>query len=136
MNIRALALAALLAGCSPAKRPAVEDLRGREELSALQLGAIRGTRDGERLGVEAMFTGSAAPLTIQMTFVVGSPTTLRAGAWQWKHSKGTVAARSLTFLGGQDGPPSIGGTFDLLGPDGAPWYRVRIPVSVLKTRLP
>jgi hypothetical protein len=46
---------------------------------------------------------------------------------------GTVAARSITFLGGQDGPPSIGGSFDLLDPEGVARYRINIPISQLKT---
>ena len=43
-----------------------------------------------------------------------------------------AAARSVTFLGGQSGPPSIGGIFDLVGPSGAALYRVNIPVTELK----
>ena len=35
------------------------------------------------------------------------------------------------ILGGQDGPPSIGGTYDLLGQDGTALYRVNIPVTAL-----
>jgi hypothetical protein len=44
---------------------------------------------------------------------------------------GSVQERSSTFLGGQSGPPSIGGSFDLVGPAGQPLYRIRIPVQPL-----
>jgi hypothetical protein len=40
----------------------------------------------------------------------------------------------VMFLGGQDGPPSIGGTYDLLDQDGAPRYRVNFPVTALPER--
>ena len=40
------------------------------------------------------------------------------------------------FLGGQDGPPSIGGSFDLLDPAGVGKYRVTIPTTELKVKLP
>jgi len=74
-----------------------------------------------------------------MVFAVGTPTTLHAGTWQFNRSSqqltGTVAARNITFLGGQDGPPSIGGTFDLLNESGVAQYRVNLPVTALKSRL-
>jgi hypothetical protein len=83
-----------------------------------------------------MFTDSSSILTIEMRFRIGSPTTLSAGTWQWtrnnRRTEGTLASRSVTFLGGQDGPPSIGGTFDLTGPDGSARYRVTIPVTRLR----
>jgi hypothetical protein len=129
----------LLAACGQSKHPALEDLSGREDLSFFKLGPMSGTRDGDRLDARAMLTDSSSILTIDLRFVVGSPTTLERGAWRWSRNNsqtsGGVAARSVTFLGGQDGPPSVGGRFDLLGPDGAARYRLTIPVTELKTRL-
>jgi len=131
--------ALVLAACAGAKAPAVEDLSTGQALSAFKLGSLRGTRDGDHLAAQAMFTDSSTILTIDMRFAVGTPTTLESGAWKWTRDNrlmtGTVAGRSVTFLGGQDGPPSIGGTFDLLGPDQAAQYRVTIPLTELKTRL-
>ncbi len=99
---------------------------------------MRGVRDGARLDVQAMFTDSSSILTLEMRFAVGPQTTLASGSWQWTRNNartaGTVSARSVQFLGGQSGPPSIGGTFDLHGPDGKALYRVTIPVSELKSR--
>ncbi len=40
------------------------------------------------------------------------------------------------FLGGQDGPPSLGGKFDLLNPAGIAVYRITIPTTELKNKLP
>jgi hypothetical protein len=137
MSSRSLALcgALLLAACGGSKRPAIEDLGGGENLSLFSLNALRGARDGDRLNTEAMFSDSSSMLTMEMRFLIGSPTVLQSGEWKWARNNrlasGAVAARSVTFLGGQSGPPSIGGTFDLLGPDGAARYRVNIPVTEL-----
>lgn len=133
-----LAAALLAAGCK-APPPAVQDLSGRQDLSQFKLHAIAGTRDGDRLHAQALFSDSSSMLMLDLQFAIGSPTRLEAGTWRWTRSgqvsSGAVAERSVTFLGGQDGPPSIGGTLDLLGADGAPHYRVIIPTSELKNRL-
>jgi hypothetical protein len=126
----------VLAGCGGSKRPAVQDLSGRDNLSLFNLQSLRGTRDGDRLETVATFSDSSSILTVEMHFAIGSPTKLESGTWRWSRDNqlqnGTVKERSVTFLGGQDGPPSIGGSFDLAGPDGADLYRVTIPVSELK----
>jgi hypothetical protein len=127
-----------LACCSGPKRPPLEDLASHESLSSFALHSLAGTRDGDRLHAQALFSDSSSILTVEMHFAVGSPTTLESGAWRWSRGgqlqTGSVSSRSVTFLGGQDGPPSIGGTFDLLGPDGVARYRVNFPVTQLKTR--
>ena len=127
-----------MAGCGGPEGPSIEDLAGGGKLSAYKLGALRGARDGDRLDAQAMFSDSSSTLTMEMRYRIGSPTTLESGTWQWTRNNelrgGSIAARSVTFLGGQNGPPSIGGRFDLLGPDGAPRYRVNIPVTELKAR--
>ena len=132
-----LFVCALLAmcGCGGPKRAGVEDLRGRENLTQYKLESLRGVRDGDRLHAQATFTNAATPLVIDMQFAVGPRTILRAGEWHWNRNgaaeSGRVRARSVTFLGGQSGAPSIGGRFDLLTDSGAARYRVTIPVSQL-----
>ncbi len=99
---------------------------------------MRGTRDGDRLRTVATFSDSSSILTVEMHFAIGSPTRLESGTWRWSRNNqlrsGTVTERSVTFLGGQDGPPSIGGTYGLVGSDGAALYRVTIPVTELKVK--
>src|SRR5437879_980099 len=116
----------LLAGCAK-PRPPVEDLTGRENLSSFTLAQVRGTRNGDRLDAEAKFGDGSSTLTVAMRFTIGAPTTLNAGQWQWRKdtllTSGSVVERSVLFLGGQDGPPSIGGRFDLLDSTGAAKYR-------------
>ena len=133
-----LILVVLLIACGESKRLAVQDLASHEYLSSFTLHSLAGTRDGDRLHAQAIFSDSSSILTLELNFAIGSPTTLESGVWRWSRSdqllSGAVASRSVTFLGGQDGPPSIGGTFDLLGPDGLARYRVNIPVTQLKTR--
>ena len=78
-------------------------------------------------------------MTVQMRFAVGSPTKLESGTWRWSRNgrdlSGPVSARSVTFLGGQDGPPSIGGNFDLMGDTPSPaMYRLNIPLTELRQR--
>ena len=125
----------LLAACG-AKRPAVEDLATHADLSLFKLHSLRGTRDGDRLQAQAVFSDSSSILTMEMHFAIGSPTTLDSGTWRWSRNNqalsGSIAARSVTFLGGQDGPPSIGGTYDLRDSAGAPRYRVTIPTTALQ----
>lgn len=129
----------LFASCARPARPPVEDLRGRENLSAYSLRELRGTRDGDRLAARAEFGDGSSTLAVTMHFAIGSPTTLVSGEWMWTgaghQGSGTVAGRSVMFLGGQDGPPSIGGRFDLVDPAGAAVYRVTIPTTELKNKL-
>jgi hypothetical protein len=124
-------------GCTGKHSAGIEDLGTHQELTMFKLGSLRGTRDGDRLDAQAMFTDSSSILTIELHFAVGSPTRLDSGNWRWQRSgrrdTGNVTARSVSFLGGQDGPPSFGGTFDLVS-NGAALYRVTIPLTELKTR--
>ncbi|MGD1097226.1 MAG: hypothetical protein ABSB35_35225 [Bryobacteraceae bacterium] len=131
-----LCLIILLAACSRPPQPPVEDLSGREKLSSFTLGQIRGTRNGDRLDAEANFIDGSSTLTVSMRFVVGAPTRLASGQWQWTRdghvTGGAMVERSVMFLGGQDGPPSIGGRFDLLDATGKGEYRINIPTTQLK----
>jgi hypothetical protein len=124
----------LLAGCGRSERRPLEDLSGHEDLSGFKIQSVRGVRDGDRLAAQALVSDSSSILTLDLHFAIGSPTTLESGTWRWSRPggllNGTVSARSVTFLGGQDGPPSIGGTFDLAGADDSK-YRVNLPLTVL-----
>lgn len=117
----------------------MEDLSGRENLSAYTIEQVRGTRDGDRLDAEATFGDGSSTLTVYLRFAIGAPTKLASGRWQWTRDgrllNGTVAERSVMFLGGQDGPPSIGGRFDLHDAAGTAAYRITIPTTELKQKL-
>jgi hypothetical protein len=129
-----------LTACDAPKQPSVEDLTHREDLSEVRMMRLRGTRDGATLDAEAMFSGRSMMLTIRMRFAIGIPTTLMSGTWLRTRppmgvETGSISARSVSFLGGQGGSPSVGGTFDLLDAAGARRYRVVIPLLELRDRL-
>jgi hypothetical protein len=128
-----------LAACGRPPSPPVEDLSGRENLSSYTLAQMRGTRVGDRLDAVATFSNGSSTLTLEMRFAIGAPTKLVSGRWQWTRDgglfSGTVAERSVMFLGGQDGPPSIGGRFDLRDATGAAAYRVTVPTAELTQKL-
>jgi hypothetical protein len=130
----------LMAACGRPPRAPVEDLSGHENLSSYTLGQVRGTRAGDRLDAEATFSDGSSTLTVSMRFAIGAPTKLESGRWQWTRDgrlmSGTVAERSVMFLGGQDGPPSIGGRFDLSDANGTTAYRITIPTTELRQKLP
>ena len=129
-----------MAACARPPQPPIEDLNGRENLSLYKLTLVRGTRVGDRLDSEAIFGDGSSTLTVDMRFAIGAPTRLESGRWQWAGDgrllNGTVMERSVMFLGGQDGPPSIGGRFDLRDLSGAAVYRITIPTTELRQKLP
>jgi len=126
----------LIIACSAGKHPPIVDLSGHEDLSLYKVHSLRGTRDGDRLEAQAVLSDTSSILMLEMHFNVGSPTTLSSGTWRWTRNNqllsGDIRAKSVTFLGGQDGPPSVGGVFELIGSDGQAKYRVNIPVTEMK----
>jgi hypothetical protein len=124
----------VLLGCGHADRNPLQDPSGHEDLSGFKIQSMRGLRDGDRLAAQVLISDSSSILTLDLHFAIGSPTTLQSGTWRWSRPgrllDGAVSARSVTFLGGQDGPPSIGGTFDLTASDGS-MYRATLPLTAL-----
>ena len=118
--------------CSRQSPQAVEDLGGGQNISNFGLTALNGTRDGERLDVRASYGDGSRALTVALQFKIDPQANLQTGTWSGLGSQGSVKALSVTFLGGQSGPPSIGGRFDLIGTDGKPQYRITIPLQPLK----
>jgi hypothetical protein len=118
-----------LASCARPPRHPLEDMSGKEDLSRFTIQSVTGVRDGDRMAAQVLISDSSSILTLDLHFAIGSPTTLDSGTWRWSRPSGlqtgTVTARSVTFLGGQDGPPSIGGAFDLGS------YRVTVPLTAL-----
>lgn len=125
------ALCLILASCGHSEHRPLQDLSGHEDLSGFKIQSVRGVRDGDRLAAQVFVSDSSSILTLDLHFAIGSPTTLASGTWRWSRSgqllNGTVSERSVTFLGGQDGPPSIGGTFDLSPGN----IRLNLPLTVL-----
>ena len=128
--------ALLLTGCRGRDAQPVQKLGGGQDVSRFTLTSVRGTRDGDRLDVRAVFgDGGSASIGVDMHFIVGVPTHLESGTWSGLDGAGGIREQSVTFLGGQSGPPSIGGRFVLIGPDSSARYRVTIPLQELKNKL-
>jgi hypothetical protein len=124
-----------LNGCGARSRNVVEDHSGTDDMSKFVLRSLSGTRDGERLRVQALYGDDSRRLMVHLQFRLTPRARLESGTWTGPSGEGSVRERSVTFLGGQSGPPSIGGSFDLTRPDGQTAYRVNIPVQPLKDPL-
>ena len=81
-----------------------------------------------------MYSDGVRSLTLDLVFKIDPQPKLQSGSWNGLDGGGSVKERSATFLGGQSGPPSLGGRFDLLSRDGKPLYRVMIPLQPLSDR--
>ena len=125
----------MLVTCGGTNSKPVENLVAGHDVSRFRLTSIRGIRDGDQLDVRAVYGDGTAELRVALRFRVGVPTRLENGTWTGFASGGSVRERTVTFLGGQSGPPSLGGRFDLLGPDNVPRYRISIPLQPLRDRL-
>lgn len=128
-----LIVSLLAAGCAHREKPALEDLSGHEDLSRFKIQSVTGVRDGDKLNAQVLISDSSSILTLDLHFAIGSPTTLTSGEWRWSRSgqlaQGNVRAESVSFLGGQDDGPSIGGVFGLVLTDAG--FRVNLPLTVL-----
>ena len=130
------ALSALLfAGCGSQQTKPVEVISGTREAAEFGLTSLKGTRDGDRVAVQAVYGGGSQTLTVHLQFKLLPEAKLERGTWAGLAGEGRVQERSVTFLGGQSGPPSIGGRFDLIGAGDQPLYRVSIPLQPLPRTL-
>ena len=128
-------IAALLIACGSQHIKPVEDLAGTQEAADFALTSLKGTRDGERVAVQAVYGNGSRSLTVQLRFRLTPQAKLEHGTWAGPAGEGIVQERSVTFLGGQSGPPSIGGRFDLICSGDKAIYRVTIPLQPLKDTL-
>jgi len=129
-RLAAIAAVLLLAGCQTSKL-SIRRTRDNQELSSYRLRSLTGIRDGDKLLSEAVIGDNTGTLTMQMKFQIGVPTKLEFGNYVWQkkdspQTQGTIRANAVTFQGGQDGPPSLGGAFELISND-VPLYEVRMP---------
>ncbi len=133
---RSLFLISLLAlGCSRGPATRIESLGGAPPAEDYSLKRISGVRDGEVVHAAAEFGGADGELALTLRFRTGVPTQLESGTYVWTRSgnkqQGRVSARSVEFLGGQSGRPSLGGVYELIPEQGEPAYRVRWPATEL-----
>lgn len=121
----------LLIACGSRQMTPVEDLSGTRDAANFALTSLKGTRDGDRVAVHAVYGDGSRSLTVRLQFKLTPQAKLERGTWAGFAGEGSVQERSVTFLGGQSGPPSIGGRFDLIGAGDRAIYRVMIPLQPL-----
>ena len=126
----------VLLGCANPNKLRIRRTRDGQDLNSYQVKSLTGIRDGEKLKSQLVLADNNGTLVMQMSFQVGVPTKLESGIYQWNRTdvkdalKGTIKADAVTFQGGQDSPPSLGGTFELLGGDvDVSLYQVRVPAT-------
>ena len=101
--------ALLFTACtSPPAKP-VEVLSGASEAAELALSSLKGTRDGDRVAVVAVYGEGPRNLTVHLEFRLTPQAKLERGTWVGFSGQGGVKEGSVTFLGGQSGPPSTAG---------------------------
>src|SRR4051794_5376753 len=126
------ALSALLfVACGSQQTKPVQVLSGTREAAEFALTSLKGTRDGERVAVQAVYGGGSQTLTVHLHFKLLPQAKLERGTWAGPAGQGRVQERSVTFFG-QSGPPSIGGRFDLIGSGDQPLYRVSVSLCSLR----
>lgn len=122
----------LLTACGRPQSPRLERIADQTELPAHALRSLTGYGDADVLHTKVILAADSSMLTLDLRFRIGVPTRLDEGSYLWQQTdtvlRGPVEQVSATFLGGQSGRASIGGTFDLLSPDGKRLFKVRIPV--------
>jgi hypothetical protein len=129
-------LAAILAlfACENSKLT-IKRTRDNQALSSYRLRSMTGMRDGDKLTSEMVVADNSGTLTMRMKFKIGVPIKMEEGQYVWQRAgapqiQGVVRAEAVTFLGGQDGPPSLGGTFHLIANDSSlSLYEVKVPTT-------
>ena len=118
--------------CGGPQSPKLERIADRTELPVHELRSLTGYRDSDVLRTKMILAADSSMLTMDLRFRIGVPTRLEGGSYLWQQAdtvlRGPVEQVSASFLGGQSGRPSIGGTFELVSPEGERLYKVRIPV--------
>ena len=124
-----------LAGCA-SPEPRFERMNGEQAAALpLKLDGFYGMRDGERVNAEARFADGADLVTIKLKVFLRPPAEFSSGTYQGmiggKMIMGRVECPSLTFQGGQEALPTVGGTFLLKDDQDRNAYRVKIPATTL-----
>ena len=131
------ALLLTLSGCQNGNKLALRRNRDGQQLKEYHLKSFTGIRDGDKLGCELVVADHQDTLTMLMRFQIGVPPRLESGTYVWFRRnapliEGTVKAESVIFQGNQNGPPSLGGTFQLVSKDvGLDLYQVKLPATLM-----
>jgi hypothetical protein len=104
----------------------------------LKFDGIYGVRDGASVTAEARFVDGADRVTMNIKLFLRPPAEFTSGTYQamigGKMTAGAVECPSLTFQGGQEALPTVGGLFLLKDDQNRTVYQVRIPATTLSHR--
>jgi len=131
-----LALVLWLSACGPAN-PGLERLgeTGWIELGPIVVESMSGQRRGADVDATGIFTRGEDRMTLSMAFVLGPPARFVEGSHTSRiggeNFEGMVLAESVTFLGGQNTEPSLGGVFLFDNPMDGVRYRLRFPPTLI-----
>lgn len=129
-------IGAVLIGCA-AERPGLErfDPAGWVDLGPVVVESMAGQRRGSEVEATAVFTHGNDRVTLSMQIVLGPPARFVEGnhmsLLEGASFVGPATAESITFLGGQNTDPSVGGVFIIENPAGGTRYRLRMPATLL-----
>jgi hypothetical protein len=133
--IALLFITVVIAGCSSTEYRVDRLEGGMATALPLRFDFLRGVRDGESVVAEAQFSNGSDSVELQIALHLGPPAQFTSGTYRAtigsSSSTGGVSCPSLTYLGGQGTPPSIGGIFELNDDRGQPVFRVRMPATVM-----
>lgn len=136
LYLSALVLVFWLSACGPAN-PGLERFEETEwiELGPVVVESVSGQRRGADVEATGVFRFGEDRMTLSMSFVLGPPARFVEG----RHSaqiggesfEGLLSAESVTFLGGQNTEPSVGGVFLFQNPVDGVRYRLRFPPTLI-----
>jgi hypothetical protein len=110
----------------------VERIDGSQSVQLpLKFESMFGGRDGESVRAEPVFTNGADSIRMNLYVRLGPPISFVSGNYRasvgGQTREGSVVCDSLSFLGGQNALPSVGGVFRLQDSNAQTVYRVRMP---------
>jgi hypothetical protein len=117
------------------KEPRVERVDGSQSSQLpLKFESMFGMRDGEAITAQPLFKDGMDSVQLEVHVRLGPPIAFASGTYRANigghMSEGPVVCDSLSFLGGQNALPSVGGTFRLQdNASGHTVFRITMPAT-------
>ncbi len=110
--------------------------QGQPVVLPMKLDSVSGLREGETVKARIVFRDGAETAEIRITVKLGPPPEFTSGTYQTSmggsSDRHDVECRSLSFLGGQNAMPSVGGIFLLKDSQQRTIYRVTMPATPIQ----
>jgi hypothetical protein len=138
--LRSTALLLMLISACANTEYRVERMDGSQATNLpLKFESMFGTRDGESVTATPVFTSGMDVVRLDLHIRLGPPITFVSGSYKAtvgnQTVQGPVVCDSLSFLGGQNALPSVGGVFRLHdNSTGRTLYRIKMPPTPITRR--